>query len=251
MMATRKSRIIAVVVGLIVGVLSVGGVCAPAASAAEQTFQEASNIQSGRWEPQAWFATEIMLRNSLDEPLFRGEHAENLDTASWHRAPGLMINPGETIHIEVEGTGEWVKGLHFRAAFHTADYSKWFVVRAENPAGGRNSYQVWERGLYSAAVDGWNNAWVPKYDMSDKVDSDVIGRSNWAVVAFEVAETDDGAGGNLPKGEWSSDTCGHYASLITGNGFKPEKPYWSAWYESGAAGAAAGAMIGYLANRCW
>lgn len=224
----------------------------------QNTLQRLSDIQSRRWKPGSLYASEFVITNSHSVPLYHDASSDLLDNGRWHRPPPEVIQPGETVVVSVESTktGKGFRmGLRYTAGSPGADES--VRLGTENLALRKNVYLAQPRSVNVAAVDGRNNAWVPPTrpdGAGSRVDSDTLGKSNWGVVAWDVAPAGTAAGHGLPRGAWSSNPCTDYRRVakdigwgdgLTGRLGNPA----SAWH-AGLVGAQAGAFLGSLVNGC-
>lgn len=206
------------------------------------SFQQASDIQSKRWQPSAWWATEIMITNSTNETLYVEGAWTN---RTWAGTVPRSISPKQLVRFKATGRGVEI-GFTLTARRESGSVA---VVTKNYPLKSNEFFVTSKNSLITAAVDGWNNGWIPRANKEDYTTSATIGSSNWNVVAFDVGRQYDPfmPGSNLPRGEWSSSICSNYKSILGENLWGTSR---KDWWQSGMAGAAAGAALGMITKNC-
>ncbi|MEU7180619.1 MULTISPECIES: hypothetical protein [Streptomyces] len=210
---------------------------------ADKKWEEVSLIDTDKGWSKSLYATDAMIINSTGQRL--NLISSNLPWGEWRSAPPKVIEPGELVHAASNGKTAF-SGTEAYFVYGSADGKSKFSLHYDNPVG-KNSYKVVSEGdVRVAARDYANKSWIPRANATDRITSSDFGGNNWTSEAFEIGTPENLPGKNLPAAKFSgpSDLCENYKIVLRQNGMPASNPV--GWWQSGGAGALAGAMIGSL-----
>lgn len=258
-MSTLTQRIRTTALGVSAALALAAGSLTPtdgAHAAGQPTFDTVSDIQSKRWTPRSLYAAELIIVNSTDDELVLQEPVTWVQSGTWRKAPPKRLAVGERVNVLAEATSK-TKGFDLQVSYRlVSNASERVTFFTKNFALQRNVYEVSTTKRMAVAVgDAWQNVWAPATDprktfTNSEVDSRTVGRSNWSVTAWDVGDISRGAGHALPRGQWSSGSCATYQRLMQEYGYNTQAARPADWWRDGAAGAQAGALLGWLVNGC-